>query len=166
MSVDALSVKLAEIMEQETEIINNISRAEENLQQALRTGSWEKMEIIISNLGPLSLQMDKIESDRDRVYQKLKARLKKRDEDGFYSVALHMNGKSREDCLGGYRKMKIALLRMQGITAGIDQYVRTVGTTSKAVLDEVFPHRKGRIYLKNGNEKMSQSDPMILNRHL
>ena len=110
--------------------------------------------------------MDKVESDREKVYQKLKTKLKKSDKDGFYSLAIHMNGKTRENCLGGFRKMKLALLRMQGITAGIDQYVKTVGETSKTVLDEVFPHRKGRIYLKNGIEKQAQSDPMVLNRHL
>lgn len=166
MSIDALSIKLAELMEQETELLNNISHEEETLQQALRTASWEKMEVIINNISPMSLKMEKVESDRDKVYQKLKVQLKKRDEDGFYSIAIHMKGKTRENCLGGYRKMKVALLRMQGVTAGIDQYVRIVGATSKTVLDEVFPHRKGRIYSKTGIEKLAQSDPMILNRHL
>jgi len=166
MSIDALSLKLADLMEKETNVLNEISREEENLQQALRKSSWEEMEIIINKLSPLSVKMDRLEIDREKVYQKLKTMLDKKEEDGFYSIAMHMHGQTREGCLGGYRKMKVALLRMQGITAGIDQYVRTVGDTSRSVLNEVFPHRKGRIYSKTGSEKPVQSDPMILNRHL
>ena len=166
MSIDALSVKLAELMETETELLNEISHEEENLQNALRKNSWDEMELIINRISPLSVRMERVEIDRDRVYQKLKVRLKKSDDDGFYSVAMHMKGNTRESCLGGYRKMKVALLRMQGITAGIDQYVRTVGETSKAVLDEVFPHRRGKIYSNNGSAKPVQADPMVLNRHL
>lgn len=166
MSIDALSVKLANLMNKETEILDSISVEEEKLQQSLRESNWEKMESIISNLSPLSENMEKVEDERNKVYMKLKTRLNKTDSDGFYAVAMHMKGQNREDCLGGYRKMKVALLRMQGITAGIDQYVRAVGDTSKAVLDEVFPHRKGRIYSNRGCEKPVQADPMILNRHL
>ena len=166
MSIDALSSKLAGLMEKETDLLNEISSQEEKLQKALRANNWEELESIINRISPLSLKMEKVETDRDKVYKKLKEKLEKKEEDGFYSVAMHMKGKTRENCLGGYRKMKVALLRMQGITAGIDQYVRTVGETSRIVLDEVFPHRKGKIYSNNGSAKPVQADPMVLNRHL
>jgi len=166
MSIDTLSVKLANLMNEETILLDSISSEEEKLQKALRDNLWEDMEVIINTLSPLSAKMEKVEDARNSTYLKLKSNLNKNDDDGFYAVAMHMKGQNREDCLGGYRKMKIALLRMQGITAGIDQYVRTVGETSKAVLEEVFPHRKGRIYSSRGCEKPVQSDPMILNRHL
>jgi hypothetical protein len=124
------------------------------------------MEAVISNLNPLSETMEETEKQRDLLYKKLKKKLDKKDTDGFYSIVSHMEGSTRESCLSGYRKMKMALLRMQGITAGIDQYVRAVGDTSRAVLNEVFPHRKGRLYSCNGSERHAQADPMVLNRHL
>ncbi len=166
MSIETLSMKLADLMEKETELLNRISSEEENLQKALRNNSWEDMEKIISRLSPLSDSMEKVEEERNDTYLKLKTRLDKSENDGFYSVVMNMKDASRERCLGGYRKMKIALLRMQGITAGINQYVRTVGDTSRSILEEVFPHRKGRIYSQNGSAKPIQSDPLILNRHL
>lgn len=166
MSIDTLSTKLADLMVKETELLNEISGQEEKLQQALRDNSWSDMEKIISTIGPLSIKMERIENERDRVYRKLKEKLDKKENDGFYSVAMHMKGQTREDCLGGYRRMKVAVLRMQGLTAGIDQYVRSVGETSRLVLDEVFPHRKGKIYSNNGSAKPVQADPMVLNRHL
>ncbi|MDC7228033.1 MAG: hypothetical protein PQJ61_14820 [Spirochaetales bacterium] len=166
MSIDTLSEKLANLMTEETNLLNSISDKEEKLQKALRENKWDDMEIIINSLSPLSLKMEKVEAERDKTFNTLKRELNKKEDDGFYAVAMHMNDKNREDCLGGYRRMKIALLKMQGITAGIDQYVRTVGETSRAVLEEVFPHRKGRIYSNRGCEKPVQADPMILNRHL
>ncbi|MDC7127316.1 MAG: hypothetical protein PQJ46_17265, partial [Spirochaetales bacterium] len=106
------------------------------------------------------------EEQRNLVYIELKKLLNKKSDDGFYSVALHLEGDCRERCLSSYRKMKVALLRMQGITIGIDQYVKTVGDTTRSVLDEVFPHRRGDIYSKSGNKKPAQNDPMVLNKQL
>ena len=166
MNTDALSVKLTDLMNRETELLNEISAEEEKLQKVLRENNWEKMERIIALLNPLSIKMESVEEERNKIYLKLKAKLGKSEDDGFYSVAIHMKEHTREECLGAYRRMKIALLRMQGITAGIDQYVTTVGDTSRAVLEEVFPYRKGRIYSNRGCEKPVQADPMILNRHL
>ena len=166
MNIDGLSTELGDLMQKETSLLNEISREEERLQQALRDNNWQEMEAVINKLTPLSVLMERTEAERDKVYKKLQKKLKKDDSDGFYSVAAHMNADDRENCLSGYRKMKVALLRMQGITAGIDQYVRSVGATSRAVLDEVFPHRKGRLYSAGGMERPQQSDPMVLNRHL
>ncbi len=166
MNVDTLSEKLAGLMEEETGILNEICCEEEKLQKALRKNSWDEMETIIKGLNPLSVKMEKVEAERDKIYRKLKVKLNKSEKDGFYAVAMHMKGMTRENCLSGYRKMKIALLKMQGITAGIDQYVRIVGETSRLVLDEVFPHRKGKIYSNNGIAKPVQADPMVFSRHL
>ena len=166
MSIDTLSVKLANLMKKETELLNKISSEEEKLQKALRENNWENMERIICSLNPITVKMEQVEEERNKTYLKLKSKLNKKEDDGFYSVAVNMNDQNREDCLGAYRRLKIALLKMQGITAGIDQYVHTVGETSRAVLEEVFPHRKGRIYSNRGSEKPVQADPMILNRHL
>ncbi len=166
MRIDALGEKLAKLMKEETDLLNEISSEEEKLQKALRASNWNDMEVVINKLTPLSQRMEAIEEKRNTVFQKLKIRLCKKESDGFYAVAAHMEGRTREDCLSGYRKMKIALLKMRGITSGIDQYVRTVGETSRTVLNEVFPHRKGSLYSSNGNTKPAAADPMVLNRHL
>ncbi|MBI9105209.1 MAG: hypothetical protein JEZ04_00600 [Spirochaetales bacterium] len=166
MKLDALGMKLAKLMDAETELLNIICFEEEKLQKALRANNWNEMEVVINKLAPVSERMETIEADRDSVYQSMKTKLGKKQSDGFYSVAAHMDGRTREDCLSGYRKLKIALLRMRGLTSGIDQYVRTVGDTSRAVLNEVFPHRKGSIYSSTGSTRPVQSDPMVLNRHL
>ncbi len=166
MSIEELSIKLADLMEKETAVLNEISIQEESLQKTLRDSNWDQMEIIISRLSPLSDEMDKIEVERNNVYQKLKSKLNKSETDGFYSITVHMEGETRERCLAGYRKMKVALLRMKGITSGIDQYIRAVGDASKTVLDEVFPHRRGRIYSSTGSARPVHSAPMVLNRQL
>ena len=166
MNIDGLSAELGNLMEKETGLLNEICREEEKIQQALRDNNWDEMEIVINKLMPLSVLMERTEAERDKIFRKMKSKLKKSDEDGFYAVAAHMKGENRENCLSGYRKMKIALLKMQGITAAIDHYVRTVGNTGRAVLNEVFPHRRGRLYSADGVERPLQSDPMVLNRHL
>jgi hypothetical protein len=166
MKIDALGEKLAKLMKEETDLLNLISCEEEKLQKSLRASNCNEMEAVINKLAPLSLRMESTEEERDMVFQKLKSRLGKKESDGFYAVAAHFEGSTREGCLSGYRKMKIALLRMRGLTSGIDQYVRTVGDTSRAVLNEVFPHRKGSIYSSNGNTRQAAADPMVLNRHL
>jgi len=166
VKIDALGVKLAKLMKEETELLNMISCEEEKLQRALRSSNWNEMEVVINMLAPLSERMETIEEMRDLTFQKLKMKLSMKETDGFYAIAAHMEGSTRENCLGSYRKMKIALLRMRGLTSGIDQYVRTVGDTSRAVLNEVFPHRKGSIYSSTGNARPAAADPMVLNRHL
>ena len=166
MKIEALGMKLAQLMTEETELLNRISSEEEQLQKALRENSWNEMEFAINRLSPLSSEMEKVEQERNSLFLKMKKKLNMSDADGFYAVAAHLDGEVREDCLRGYRKMKIALLKMRGLTSGIDQYVRTVGEASRAVLNEIFPHRKGSIYSSTGNARPAASDPMVLNRRL
>ena len=165
MTINILSEKLADLMEKETDLIETISAEEQLLQKTLTEKNWSEMEKVICRLSPLSAKVEKIESDREKVFNTLMDACGKKESEGFYAVAMYMEGDVKERCMASYRKLKVSLLKVQSITGSIDQYVKNVGNTTQKILSEIFPYRKGSIYSSRGGTRPVHSDPMVFNRH-
>lgn len=166
MNSNAIGMELALVMEKETEILDKICNEEKKLQKAIIACNWDAMERTINALEPLSNTIKPIDERRNNIYAQLLESLNKSEDSSFYSIAMKLSGKSKDLCLEGYRKLKIALLKMKGTSLEIDQYTRIVGETKKNILDEILPYMKGDIYSSKGMTKPASSDPMVVSRSL
>jgi hypothetical protein len=55
---------------------------------------------------------------------------------------------------------------VKGATLRLSYYFQSLSDTFKKVLEELFPHRKGKLYTRNGKPTKTIDDTLILNKSL
>ncbi len=84
----------------------------------------------------------------------------------FYQLVVRMPQDVQEPLAEAYRRIKITVTQIEGISLAIDVYIRSVGEVMNQVLGEFYPHRKGNIYSRHGRSVPVNSNPMIFNKSL
>jgi hypothetical protein len=63
-----------------------------------------------------------------------------------------------------YHALSLAVLRVKGGISRLDHYVGQVAGSLNAVLGELLPYRKGRIYSSRGDHRQAAEAPIVVNR--
>ena len=166
MHIKNLSRRLIALMGKEILLLNEFEQTEQMVRQYIRESDWGKLNTTLKMIDSLSDSIDEVEEQRHSVYQKLRSLVGEGPNTNFYQVVVHLDPETREECASLYRGLKMAVIKIQGITWSIDAHIRAVSNTIGSFLDEVFPHRKGRMYSKQGTAKVGDTGPMVVNQSL
>ena len=166
MGINTLSQKLIRHMEEEIALLDSFAKIEESVRLYIRESDWENLNAALLEIEPVSVGIEKAEEQRGAVYTELREALGEPAQAGFYQVAVRLDSDKREQLSALYRTLKLSVIKIQGITWSIDAHVRAVGNTISQVLDELFPHRKGKIYGNTGESRAADSGPILINQSL
>jgi AAA+ ATPase superfamily predicted ATPase len=72
----------------------------------------------------------------------------------------------RDELFALYRQLRLALIRVKGNAGLLGFYLRSLSETLQKVLEELFPHRKGRIYSRSGKAREAEDDSLVVYRHV
>jgi len=64
-----------------------------------------------------------------------------------------------------HRELKGETLALRSLSQGLTAYVQAAGAFIQAVVQELQPTTKGRIYSRNGYLRGGESQPLVLNTH-
>lgn len=71
----------------------------------------------------------------------------------------------REPLTRLHRALKVETLGLRSLSQGLAAYVQTAGALIQAVVQELQPATKGRLYSRNGYLKGGATQPLVLNTH-
>lgn len=157
---------LLDLMAEETLLLEEFGSREEDIRSCINSNNWSELTSTIQYLSPLAEKIEQVERERDEAFNALRDICGEKEDASFYHVAFHLPQRERDLCVELYRKLKLAAIRIQGITLSIDSYVRTVSGTVKQILEEIFPYQKGKIYSRQGDSVDSRAEPMVFNTSL
>lgn len=157
---------LMEIMAEEIELIHQYCRMEQQLKEHLFDKNWKNLEKAIEDTDPITSRINELETKRDSLFTEIKKDLGEPETCNFYQVIVHLPQEARDRLGDLYRELKFAVFKLQGITSNIDTYICSMKETMNHFLEGIFPHRKGKLYTKNGTTSHIEADPMIISRHL
>jgi hypothetical protein len=153
-------------MDRECELLDQFRKYESELKACIHGKDWSGLESVIEVLTAMAESLAEIEGVRHEQFDILRRESRESPEATFYQVIVHLPVADRERLAALYRKMKITVLNIQTITWCINEHVQAINDALQQVLDELFPHRKGLMYSKEGTRAESGTNPLLINRSL
>lgn len=161
-SADALTKS----MEKECDFLDSYRFFESELKASIHRKDWPGIEKCIAELTALAGDLSESEASRHRHFEDLRIQCGEPEDATFYQVIVHTERSQREILSALYRRMKLAVLQIQAITWCINEHVQSINDALQEVLEELFPHRKGSIYSKEGTRTEVDAQPMLFSRSL
>jgi len=136
------------------------------MQECAGEKRWEDIDGVIGRLRERSQTLTSVEENRCSSFDAVKIKLGVARDAGFLSLLPLVPEQARDELLCAYRELKVAVYSVKGATTRLTYFFKSVEESFRKVLGELFPHRKGRLYAKDGKPTKIPVDALLLNKHL
>ncbi len=165
--MDTLDRQLADLttlMEMQVLGLDQFQDTQLAAKAALESKSWPALEKALQSLDFQSEGLRCLEERRNALWLGIQQRVLGH-EAKFYETLHRLPEAHREPVAALFRELKLRSLRVKGLSLGISTYVQTAGALVKAVLHEINPSLRGRMYARNGILRGGEARPLVLNTH-
>ena len=165
-SESKLVAELKRQMKEEIRLFHRMVSLEEELNTRARKRDWLRLEGTLDSMNSLTTRIEEQEEKRHRAYHLLKDHLGLQETDAFTAVLAKLTEEQRESLSALHRETGRCLLTVKGLSNGLIYYFKCMYDSIDQVLCEIFPHRKGKIYSKKGDNNKKSEDPIVINQTL
>jgi len=131
---------------------------------ALKTKNWPGLEKALRSLDFQSEGLRCLEERRHELWSTLQRQYLGREGRFFETISL-LPEEFREPLTVLHRSLKVETLGLRSLSQGLAAYVEAAGALIQAVVQELQPTMKGRIYSRNGYLRGGDAQPLVLNTH-
>lgn len=146
----------------EARTLKDFADLQKDLQQAISKRQWTELNKEIDALRQLAEKIETLEEDRIQAYQMLKSSLQADDQESFIEIVSRLPAKERDELLVLYRHLKAAVIRVKASAGLLNYYVQSMSDALRQILEELFPHRKGKMYSRTGKAKEPGDESLML----
>jgi hypothetical protein len=146
----------------EARTLKDFAELQKGLQQAISKRKWTELNKEIDALRQLAEKIETLEEERIQAYQTLKSSLHAGEKESFTEIVAHLPAKDRDELLTLYRHLKAAVIRVKASAGLLNYYVQSMSEALRQILEELFPHRKGKMYSRDGKPKKPGDESLML----
>jgi len=146
----------------EARTLKDFADLQKGLQQAISKRQWTELNKEIDALRRLAEKIETLEEDRIQAYQSLKSSLQAKEQESFTEIVARLPAKERDELLVLYRHLKAAVIRVKASAGLLNYYVQSMSEALRQILEELFPHRKGKMYSRTGKAKEPGDESLML----
>ncbi|UCF96428.1 MAG: flagellar export chaperone FlgN [Spirochaetaceae bacterium] len=146
----------------EARSLKDFAELQKSLQKAISSRKWTELNKEIDALRLLADKIEALEADRIQAYQTLKSSLQAKDQDSFSEIVARLPPEERDELLELYRHLKAAVIRVKASAGLLNYYVQSMSEALRQILEELFPHRKGKMYSRSGKTKEPGDESLML----
>jgi hypothetical protein len=139
--------------------------AQRSFTTAIRARDWTALQTAIGIQDEVARAIAFKEGERAEAFELLRAKTGC-DAGGMYQVALLVPEPGRSELTDLYRRLKLAAMRAKFENASAGDYAAANRNLLRAVLEELFPEKKHRMYGKSGKAIQPDLDALLLNTAL
>jgi FlgN protein. len=129
---------------------------------AVKARDWTALQTAIDIQEDLARAIALAEAERAEAFETLRAQACC-EVGSMYRVALSVPEPERTELTDLYRALKLAAMRAKFENAAAGDYAAANRDLLKAVLEELFPEKKHRIYGRSGKAVQPELDALLLN---
>ena len=155
---------LEKAMDMEAGLLADYATRLQELQRTIAQHDWDAVQKGIASLRNLAGDVEMAEAARVEAFRALKAEHFFPAEESFDRVAEYLEGPERERLKELARRLKIGVVRVKGSSGLLGYYVRSALQARHQVLEELYPHRKGRLYSRSGRARSAADESLMLDR--
>jgi hypothetical protein len=131
---------------------------------ALKAKDWSALDRALRSLDFQSEGLRCLEERRHGLWSSIQVRYLGR-EGRFYETVPRLPEAYREPLTRLHRELKAQTLGLRALSQGLAAYVQTAGALIQAVVQEIQPDLKGRLYSRSGRIRGGEAQPLVLNAH-
>jgi len=146
----------------EARTLKDFAELQRGLQQAISKRQWTELSKEIEALRVLADKIEVLEEDRIQAYQLLKDSVHAAGRESFSEIVSHLPSGERDELLSLYRHLKAAVIRVKASAGLLNYYVQSMSDALRQILEELFPHRKGKMYSRTGKPKEPGDESIML----
>lgn len=155
---------LVTVMELQIQGMQGFQQTQLAARDALNGKDWPALERALHSLDFQAEGLRCLEERRHDLWSSLQVRLMGR-EGRFYETLPYLPEDCRQPLTRLHQELKVQTVGLRGLSQGLAAYVQTAGALVKAVVHELQPSLKGRMYSRSGSPRTSQAQPLVLNTH-
>jgi len=137
-----------DLLTRQAELIGQLASYEGTLQEIVAQRNWAELEQTLPVMTQISEAIQEIEEERNEQFSEIAASFG--DEESFSRVLSRLPEELRSELSAAYRALKVAVLALQSRTAGMDAYIRATISTTRGVLQELYPEHMSHGYSRDG----------------
>ncbi|MBN2553824.1 MAG: flagellar export chaperone FlgN [Spirochaetales bacterium] len=146
----------------EARTLKDFAELQKGLQQAISKRQWTELNGEIDSLRVLADRIEALEEERIEAYRVLKSSLQAGDQESFSQIVARLPADERDELLGLYRHLKAAVIRVKASAGLLNYYVQSMSDALRQILEELFPHRKGKMYSRSGKPREPGDESIML----
>lgn len=163
MNTDRID-EFSQIMLKESALFELILAEENIMTLAIRQRKWENLEKAIRTIDAMETELSKIETDREILFEALRYESGLGADANFYQWAVHLPLDIRGEMTETYRGLKTRAFAARAQGTAIADYLSESKTVLAGIMEELFPHRRGRIYDRRGGRKEAEMTKVVLDQ--
>ncbi|MFO8042559.1 MAG: flagellar export chaperone FlgN [Alkalispirochaeta sp.] len=140
--------RFIDLLNQQAELIGQLASYEGTLQEVVAQRNWAQLEQMLPVMTQVSEAINEIEARRNEQFSEIAATLG--GEESFARVLSRLPEELRSELSSAYRALKVSVLALQSRTAGMDAYIRATISTTRGVLQELYPEHMSSGYSRDG----------------
>ena len=156
---------LSRIMSSEIACFDAYLAAQRSFDAAVKERDWTSLQTAIGIQDELAAAIADQESKRAEAFERLRSETGC-EGGGLYRVALLVPEPERTELTDLFRRLKLSAMRAKFVNAATGDYAASNRDLLRAVMEELFPEKKHRIYGKSGRTVQPELDAVLLNTAL
>ena len=161
----ALVKALGGLMEREAGLFLIMEKEVDRLRDTVQLKKWAQALTIAQGLERFAAKIEEADVARDRAFQDLRGSLSLSSDTVFAVLLSRLDAEQRSALEKTWRSLRISVIRLGTASNRLHYYAEALGGTLGRILEEIFPHRKGRIYSRRG-KATSVNDIFLVDRKL
>jgi len=159
-------MEIKKLIQEETRLLVRFAAAQEELQAVMGRHGWKAVNKKLEAMRRLSARIEEVEQNREACYRALKAEAGLGEDEAFDQFIARLPAGERRELKEAYIELKLAVLRAKGQAGRLGYFVQTLSDSLRRVLEEAFPHRRARLYARNGRSQAVSEPAYMINQRL
>jgi hypothetical protein len=153
---------LVTMMELQIQGMAHFQQTQTDVRDALKARDWLALEKGLRSLDFQAEGLRCLEERRDSLWHQIQQRVLGR-KGRFYETVPLLPEAYRDVVSRLHRSLKVQVTGLKGVTEGLASYIQTAGSLIQAVIHEIQPALKGRLYSRSGYLKGGDAQHLVLN---
>jgi hypothetical protein len=152
-------------MERETELFTELRNEIDRLRDVFQGKKWTASLTVAQGIERFAEKLDEADLARDSAFVELRDGLGLPRETTFSAILPRLPENERSGLEASWRDLRMSLVRLKTATSRMRYSAEALADTFNKALEEIFPHRKGKIYSRRG-KTTTVNDAVLVDRKL
>jgi hypothetical protein len=153
-------------MNMEISLFSQFTSLITRLSGSVREKNWPALETIVSELNQSGDKIVEIEKKRDDQYAKLKKAIGASDDMRLSDILSLLDTRDQTELSILTKRLRMEVLKVKVHSRGLSYYLQSVSHLLRSILEEAFPHTRGKIYSSSGKENVKSDSVRMINKEL
>lgn len=158
--------QLCELLIRQSDGIEAFGALEQRMQQAVLDQRWEELDRVIPASEALARELETLDAARHEAVLELKRACGVAEHAPFGELLARLPEDNRRPLAAAFRSLQVSVLKVKGLTNGLDSYVRGAVKATNRLMHEVFPDHRGTLYSRRGQRAPADGRAMVIDQRL